>query len=273
MKCVTFNPLRTIGIPNLFYIKPEQMLRHQKEIMEADWLLFPDYWQVNTLVYGLKKAIFPSTAAFHLGHDKVEMTRVLEAVCPKHIPYTRILGNSESNIESILEEFSFPVIAKEIRNSMGQGVFLIENEKQLRDYAGRNDVLYIQERLPIDRDLRIAVIGDKAIGAYWRVGAENSHLNNVSAGGKISFDPVPREAIDLVEHVARQLGIDHAGFDVAVVGNQYYIIEFNVLFGNVAFQKMNVSIEQHILEYLQSLYNPTTPPTIPPAFDNRRKSS
>ncbi|HEX7064474.1 MAG TPA: hypothetical protein VF199_05340 [Bacillales bacterium] len=263
MKSVTFNPYRTIGMPNIRYIKPEQMLRHKSEIREADWLLFPEYWQVNTLVYGLKKTVFPSAATFHLGHDKIEMTRVLEAICPENVPYTRILANTPLNIEIILEEFAFPFIAKEVRNSMGRGVFLIESKDQLREYTDKNEVLYVQELLPIDRDLRIAFVGDKVMGAYWRIGMENHHLNNVSAGGEISFAPVPRVAIDLVERTARKLGINHAGFDVAVVGSKLYFLEFNVLFGNVAFQQMNVSVEQHIYEYLLSQYKSFTPPTVP----------
>lgn len=273
MKCITFNPLRTIGIPNLRYLKPEQTFIHKAEIADMDWLLFPEYWQVNALVYGYKKEIFPSPASYHLGHDKVEMTRVLQAVYPKHIPYTKILANSDINLEIILDEFPFPFIAKEIRNSMGRGVYLINNKRELIEYAKDNDILYIQEYLPIDRDIRIAVVGENAIGAYWRIGMENSHLNNVSAGGDISFDPVPREAVDLVEEVAANLGIDHAGFDVAVVGNQHYILEFNILFGNAAFSKMNVSVEQHILDYLKSRYCPTTPPTtIPPTFTGKKTS-
>ncbi|HET7658154.1 MAG TPA: hypothetical protein VFK37_07655 [Bacillales bacterium] len=273
MKSITFNPLRTIGIPNLRYLKPEQMFKCKDEIKEADWLLFPEYWQVNALVYGYKKAIFPSEASYHLGHDKIEMTRVLQAVCPDQVPYTRISANTEASIQTVLEEFDFPFIAKEVRNSMGRGVYLIESEDQLRDYAARNEVLYVQEYLPIDRDMRIAVVGEKVIGAYWRIGMENSHLNNVSAGGEISFDPIPREAIDLVEEVAINLGIDHAGFDVAVIGNRFYIFEFNILFGNVAFQKMNISIEQHIYDYLQNRHHPSIPPTtIPPTFTGKKPS-
>ncbi len=58
MRFITFNPLRTIGIPDLHYIKPELMFRQKEEILQADWVLFPEYWQVNSLVYGLKKNLF-----------------------------------------------------------------------------------------------------------------------------------------------------------------------------------------------------------------------
>ncbi|MFS8541302.1 MAG: hypothetical protein LOD89_04345, partial [Tissierellales bacterium] len=78
MRFVTFNPFRTLGIPNVTYIKPENMFKEVERIKEADFILFPEYWQVNALVYGLKKNIFPSISTYHLGHNKVETTRVLQ---------------------------------------------------------------------------------------------------------------------------------------------------------------------------------------------------
>lgn len=255
--------MRTIGIPQCAYIKPELMFRHKEDITEAKWVLFPEYWQVNALVYALNARIFPSIQSFHLGHDKIEMTRVLQMLCPENVPYTQILANTESNIEVILEEFSFPFIAKEVRNSMGRGVHLIESKQQFYDYVNSNDVLYAQEYLPIDRDLRIAYVGDEVIGSYWRIGQDNHYLNNVSQGGTISFDNIPFEAVQLVERVARALNINHAGFDVAVVNDRLYFFEFNILFGNVAFQQANISIEQKIWEYLLKHDSTRTPPFKP----------
>jgi ribosomal protein S6--L-glutamate ligase len=261
MNCITFNPFRTIGIPNTLYIKPELMYGNKDAILQTDWVLFPEYWQVNALVYGLKSKIFPNVNTFHLGHDKIEMTRALLSVCPEHVPYTEILASTESNVTKVLNDFYFPFIAKEVRNSMGRGVFLIENEKQLLEYAQRNQVLYVQEYLPIERDLRIAYVGDEVLGAYWRIGEENSHLNNVSQGGEISFDNIPTEALQLVAKTAKELGINHAGFDVAVVDGHFYFLEFNVLFGNTGFHQMGVSIEQKIFEYLLKEHSPHRPLT------------
>ncbi|EGL83446.1 RimK domain protein ATP-grasp [Caldalkalibacillus thermarum TA2.A1] len=263
MKLVTFQPLRTIGLPNVSYIKPEHLFKEKQAIVEADWVLFPEYWQVNSLVYGLKKRIFPSIQSYHLGHNKIEMTRALWTVCPKHVPYTQILANTEAHIEQILEEFPFPFIAKEVRNSMGRGVFLIESEAQFRDYARHNDILYVQEYLPIDRDLRITFVGDEVIGAYWRVGREGHYLNNVAQGGTISFKHVPPDAIRLVEKVAKQLGINHAGFDVAVAGDKLYFLEFNVLFGNMGFRDTQQLVEKKIWEYLVTHRSPDSPPIKP----------
>ncbi|OLO40252.1 alpha-L-glutamate ligase [Alkalihalophilus pseudofirmus] len=251
MKHITFNPYRTIGIPNTTYLKSDSMFQHIDQIKESDWVLFPEYWQVNSLVYGLKKKIFPSVNSYHLGHDKIEMTRALKAICPQHVPYTLILPNNEFGIETVLNEMPFPFIAKEVRNSMGKGVYLIHDVKELREYASVSHVLYVQEQLPIDRDMRIVYVGDDVIAAYWRVGNGESHLNNVAQGGEILLELIPREAIDLVKHVAETLGINHAGFDVAMVDNQFYIFEFNILFGNIGFQQLDVSVENKIYDYIQ----------------------
>ncbi|MGO4887904.1 RimK family alpha-L-glutamate ligase [Anaerobacillus sp. MEB173] len=255
MKIVTFNPFRTIGIPNIQYIKPEHMFqkKEREKIEEADICLFPEYWQVNSLVYGMKKKIFPNIQSFHLGHDKIEMTRALWSVCPENVPYTEILGKNKYNIENVLTTFPYPFVAKEIRNSMGKGVFLIENEQQFLEYAERNDYFYVQEYLPIDRDLRVCIVGDQIITAYWRIGGWDTFHNNVAQGGQISFDNIPIEAINLVKQTAQKLGINHAGFDIVFVNNTMYFLEFNILFGNQAFQTLGISVEKIIHQHIQTI--------------------
>ena len=52
---ITFDPFRTLGIPNVTYIKPENMFKEIDKVKGANYILFPEYWQVNSLVYGLKK--------------------------------------------------------------------------------------------------------------------------------------------------------------------------------------------------------------------------
>ncbi|MFS1513369.1 ATP-grasp domain-containing protein [Chengkuizengella sp. SCS-71B] len=250
MKLITFNPLRTIGIPNISYIKPLNMYKDIEKIKEADMLLFPEYWQVNSLVYGLKKKIFPSIESYHLGHNKIEMTRVLKAVCPEQIPYTEILSNTDENRRYIMEIFPLPFVAKEIKNSMGQGVFLIQNEKEFQDYADKVEVLYIQEFLSNDRDLRICVIGDEVVTAYWRIEETGGFHHNVAKGGKVSYDNIPDETLRLVLDVSQKLGINHAGFDVIFNNGKPYILEFNILFGNQGVPKHKVSLEQKIVEYI-----------------------
>lgn len=64
----------------------------------------------------------------------------------------------------------------------------------------------------------------------------------------------------VVERVARALGIDHAGSDVAVVGSHCYILEFNILFGYEALNATGVRLGPLILDYLLRQMQPTRSP-------------
>lgn len=262
MKLVSFNALKTLHINEAHYIKPEHFFKEKDIIKEADWILYPEYWQVNSLVYGLKKKIFPNISTYHLGHNKIEMTRALNTVCPQNMPYTEILSNTPINQEYILDVFSFPFIGKEVKSSMGYGVHLIEDKKQFRSYCEGNDVLYIQEKLPINRDMRITYLGDEIIASYWRVGGENSFKNNVAQGGTISYDNIPQEALTLVDKIAKELDINHAGFDVAEVDGHYYFFEFNVFFGTKGLIDKSIKLDELILRYLQK-HTPSFHPNSP----------
>lgn len=250
LRLVSFDPFRTFDLAGVTMVKPEQWIERAPVIRSADWVLFPHYWQVNALVYGWKKRIFPSISSYHLGHDKIEMTRAFQAMFPEHVPYTRILPNTENSIGLILEEFSFPFVAKRPRASMGDGVHLIESMADLDAYIRKNDALYVQEHLPVDRDLRVVWVGDRIVSAYWRQAPPGGFHHNVARGGRISFDAIPDPALDLVTRVATDLAIDHAGFDVAVIDDHGYLIEMNVLFGNQALNAAGLKLGPIIHDYL-----------------------
>lgn len=270
MRLITFNPLRTIGIPGIHYIKPVHMFKELDAIREADLLLFPEHWQVNSLVHAMHKPIFPSIEAIQLGYSKVEMTRAFWSICPEHVPYTEILANTTENREAVLDTFAYPFVAKENRNSMGHGVFLIENQEQFMDYAIHSDILYIQEYLPADRDLRVCIVGDEVVSAYWKIGEEGQFHHNLAKGGTISVDSIPQEALQLALYTARSLGINHAGFDILVSGGACYLLEFNVLFGNEGLRELGIPIELKIHEYIMNMIRPLFP-TSPSTPSGTRK--
>ena len=229
--CITFNPVRSLGIPGARYIKPDDMFRQLADIKAADLLLFPRHWQVPGLVYGLGKAIFPSPATYFLGHDKVDTTRGLMAACPQMVPKTGIFPPGDICFDTLAEEFGLPFVCKEPKSSCGLGVYKIDTEADFREYAGQTSVIYVQEYLPIDRDLRVVIIGDKVIASYWRVGEGTGFHNNLARGGRILREDIPGFAVQKTLDLARQLGIDYAGFDVAVTPEGIYILEFNPWFG------------------------------------------
>ena len=266
MKLITFDAFRTLGIPGVRYIKPERMLDHLDEVRAADILLFPEYWQITTLVYGLGKRIFPSLPSYAIGHDKVEQTRVFQAICPDNVPPTEIRGASRQAIDDIEARFGYPLIVKEVKSSMGVGVKLIQSRGELEAHAAEHPVLYAQPRLEIDRDLRIVVVGGEVITAYWRVTPLGGYRSNVSQGGETAYDNIPAPAIALALHLADALSVDHAGFDIAMVDGHPLVFEFNRLFGNQGIPDSSRRIGAAILRHLalDSSDNDPTPPLLTP---------
>ncbi|MCE8035806.1 hypothetical protein [Halomonas sp. MCCC 1A11057] len=251
MKLITFDAFRTLGIPGVRYIKPERMYDHLDEIRGADWLLFPEYWQLNTLIHGLKARIFPSLASYQLGHDKVEQTRAFQALFPEHVPPTEILGASPRAIERVEERFGYPFIAKRIKSSMGEGVNLIDSRPALEAYLATEPVLYAQLQLPIDRDLRIVLVGGELLAAYWRITPPGGYRSNVSQGGSIDHRDIPPAAVTLARQLAEAFHINHAGFDIAMVDGHPLVFEFNRLFGNQGIADSGKRIGAAILRCLE----------------------
>lgn len=259
MKLVSFNIFRTLGLDasgqhELTYIKPEdferQPQRYTMQLQEADWVLFPEYWQLNALRYGYNCRIFPSPATYRIGHDKIETTRVCQLLTPANTPQTWIARNTPEEAERLWQDLTLPFVAKLPKASQGEGVWLIEERADWRQYLERTDRIYVQEYLPIDRDLRIVWVGDEIISAYWRHQSERSFHTNVSRGGHVSYADVPMQALEYVTSLARALGINHAGFDIAMVGEHPYLLEFNRLFGNQGIPGGCKAITDAILRYL-----------------------
>lgn len=258
MRFVSFDIFRTLGFPDTTVLKPDQFLRHRDQLTEADWVLFPEYWQLNALVHGLKCRVFPSVASYRIGHDKIEMTRAFQTVAPAHTPWTLIEPNGPEERERIWNTLSCPFVAKLPRASMGEGVWLIENRADWHRHCERTPVLYAQEYLPIDRDVRVVIVGKRVVTAYWRTQSDQGFYNNVARGGRIDRSPVPRVATDLALRLALELDVDHAGFDIALVGGYPFVLEFNRLFGNQGLGQGS-ELRAAILDYLAARTEPEGP--------------
>jgi ribosomal protein S6--L-glutamate ligase len=268
MQLISFNIFRTLGLDassefSLTYIKPQdfalQPNRYQTMLQDADWVLFPEYWQLNALLYGCHSRIFPSPTTYRVGHDKIEMTRVCELLTPQHVPQTWIAANTPEEAERLWQLLAPPFVVKLPKASQGIGVWLIEEKHEWKQYLERTDRIYVQEYLPIERDLRIVWVGDEIIAAYWRHRSDSSFHTNVSRGGYVSYEDVPVQALDLVTTLAKALKINHAGFDIAMVGDHPYLLEFNRLFGNQGIVGGGRAITDAIQRYLLTCIEDDTP--------------
>ena len=229
----------TLGVRPNFSDYPS---RDAELIREADKIYYPTAFYAD-LFDTMGKSTFPSYHTYKCVQDKIKQTALFELLNLPH-PRTRVFyGNRQK--QSILDHFAYPFIAKIPRGSaLGRGVYLIRNEKQLRDYLDRVSPAYIQQYLPIDRDIRVVVIGSRVVHAYWRIAPSDEYRSNVAVGGRISLKVVPEEARDLALQVARACCWDDVGIDICENNGRFYVLEANMKYGKAGFRQAGLDYEQ-----------------------------
>jgi ribosomal protein S6--L-glutamate ligase len=225
----------TLGVrPNFSDYRPEE----SDLIRQADTIYYPTAFYAD-LFNAIGKKTFPSYHTYKCIQDKIKQTALFNLAAIPH-PRTRVFYGKTQK-KTITDHFQFPFIAKIARGSaMGRGVYLIRNRESLEDYIAGNRVAYIQDYLPIDRDMRVVVIGRRIVHAYWRIAPENDFRCNVAIGAQISLEPVPDGALKLALHTAQACGWDDVGIDICRWDGAFYVLEGNMKYGREGFRKAGI---------------------------------
>lgn len=215
------------------YSDEEVALIRDARIIYYPTLFYADLFDV------MGKKTFPSYHTYKCVQDKIKQTALFGLL---HIPHpkTRVFYGKKQKME-ILEYFHFPVIGKIPRGSaMGKGIFLIRNQSELDAYCQKVHPAYIQEYFPIDRDIRVVVIGNRIVHAYWRIALPNEFRTNVAQGGIINLEPVPRAALNLALTTARRCRWDDVGIDICMHEGSFYVLEANMKYGREGFRAAGI---------------------------------
>ncbi len=234
----------TLGVRTNF---SDYSLEESAMIRKAATIYYPTSFYAD-LFDAAGKRTFPSYHTYKCVQDKIRQTALFTILGLPH-PRTRVYYGKRQR-KAILEHFSFPFIAKIPRGSaMGRGVFLIRNRDDLEGYTAKTSVAYIQEYLPIDRDLRIVVIGKHVALAYWRIAPERDFRSNLAVGGRVDLDAVPDAARDLAMHAARSCGWDDVGIDICRFNGSLYLLEANMKYGREGFRTAGIDYN-HMMEMM-----------------------
>jgi ribosomal protein S6--L-glutamate ligase len=195
------------------------------------------------LLDALGTATFPSYHTYKFAQDKIKQTALFKLAQIPH-PKTRVFYGPRQK-SRITHYFEFPFIAKIPRGSaMGKGVYLIRNDVELAEYCNIRGPAYIQQYLPIERDIRVVVIGGQVVHAYWRIAAAGDFRTNVAAGGRIELDGIPQSALRLARDTAQCCGWDDVGIDICEHQGAFYVLEGNMKYGKEGFQKAGLDYQQ-----------------------------
>jgi ribosomal protein S6--L-glutamate ligase len=222
--------------------------RERQLIRTAEKIYYPTPFYVDLFIT-MGKTIFPGRETYVYSGDKIKQTNLFELLQIPH-PRTRIYYGEQR--KKILKDFSLPFIAKIPRgSSMGRGVFLIQNEEALRRYLHRSAVAYIQEYLPLNKDLRVIIINHQIILSYWKMAPPGEFRNNLALGASIHFDAIPQEALDFALNVTQMCHFDDVGLDLCYTPVKgWMILEANMNYGLQGLKERGLDIHLVLRELM-----------------------
>lgn len=127
----------------------------------------------------------------------------------------------------------WPVIAKHDRGYQGKSVRKFENKEALEEWLRKMDEIHLgmflwQRYLPTKWDLRVIVLGGKAVGAMKRSAVGKEFRSNFSLGGSVESWRLSPKDKELAEKVAQVSGLDYAGVDIMKdEEGRNYVLEVN----------------------------------------------
>ena len=212
-------------------------------IARASKIIYPTRLYARPLT-DAGKQVFPSARDYYYLGDKVRQTTLfslLNLPCPR----TRVFFGRQRR--EVGRYFAFPFVAKAPRGvGQGRGVFLIRNEMDWREYLARYRVAYVQEYIPLERDLRVVVVAGRILTAYWRVASEHDFRANVFQGGRIDLEDLPEEGIAFALNVVRRCGFDDVGLDVCRRRGRWLVLEANMRYGLKGLAEAGVSLARFL---------------------------
>lgn len=202
--------------------------------------------------------ILNSSQSIETAKDKLATLQIL-AANNIQIPKT-MLAKFPLDLDFVEKEFIYPLIIKTVSGSHGKGVFLCDNRTCLEDVADLIEVskdpkvnVIVQEFVSSSKgkDIRVLVIGGRAIGAMIRSAREGRFKANFSVGGTVTpFNLNPAVEWLAVES-AKLLGLDIAGVDILFDGD-YQVCEVNSSPGFEGFEKATgLNVPQEIYHYIK----------------------
>lgn len=200
---------------------------------DYDFILFLD--KDPYISHMLEKAgyvLCNSAAAIELCDDKMK-TLIALAESGLNVPPTvasplNYVGSPDAFYEEV-EFLGYPVVVKEVYGSMGKGVFIANDREELialRSKLIKVPHLYQKFIGSGGRDIRVIVIGKKAIGAMERINTQDFRSNIELGGVGVNF-VLTGEVKAVAEKAATVLNLDYCGVDILVENGKYYISEVN----------------------------------------------
>ena len=182
--------------------------------------------------------LFNCAKAVELCDDKLLTYLTLEGgglrlakTIPSPLCYTKDATPNENFLERVAEILGFPLVVKKSFGSFGAGVQLVHGMPELKKIAQQwlYEPHFYQQYVSDahGRDIRIIVVGGKAIGCMQRVAQKGEFRSNIELGGVGQKIHPPTMYIETAERAAGILGLDYCGVDLLETADGPVLCEVN----------------------------------------------
>jgi RimK family alpha-L-glutamate ligase len=167
-------------------------------------------------------------------------------------PKTIICEDPHKALEAF-DELGGDCVLKPLYGSKGIGITRLNDrafaENVIFSLAQINQVFYLQEFVEHNnRDIRILVLGDKAVAGMYRV--SDSWKTNIFAGAKAEPIKITDEIENLAIKAAKITQTEIAGVDILECEKGFTVLEVNSIPGFTALQKVtDLNIAREIINY------------------------
>ncbi|MBF8984891.1 RimK family alpha-L-glutamate ligase [Lutibacter sp. B2] len=175
------------------------------------------------------------------------------------VPKT-MLAKFPINVDLIEKNIGFPAVIKTLYGTQGKGVFLSNTKKSFKDLMQLVEItnskvnIIIQEFIKdsYGRDLRVLVVGGRAIACMERTAPEDEFKANFSNGGSVKKYELTPEIEWLATEACKITGLEIGGVDLLFDGEHYKICEINSAPGFKGIESCcDINVAQEIFEYLK----------------------
>ena len=242
-----------LGKESGIFYQSEKLSEYDCVYVKGSFRYAPLLRSITSMLEG-KVAYLPlPSASFTIVHNKLLTHLVLEQ---HQIPMPRTyVGPNLESAKNLLKKTNYPLVMKFPEGTQGKGVMFAESyasaSSMLDALGALNQPFLIQQYVESGgTDIRVLVIGNKAIAGMRRKAQTEEKRANLHAGGSGELITLTREISTLAIKTAQALGADICGVDILEGPLGPVVIEANISPGLQGLNSVcQINIPREIAKY------------------------
>lgn len=216
-------------------------------LLNVEEVIAPDdVGKVGVIRLAARSRVIPTAYTYELvGGVSINSAQSLVASHDKYLTYLRLreagvptpktyLAFGLEAAKAAAEKLSYPVIIKPTDGSWGRFVSLAKSPDDLAAIITQRQAMESELHLYLvqeyvekpGRDIRVTVVGDRAVAAIYRI-SSGDWRTNTARGGKAEPVKIDPELEEIAVRASKAVGAHYSGVDVVESPRGYLVLEVN----------------------------------------------